>query len=150
MVIRTGGTIGALATLLGCATSEPIQLDSSMTLGGEMAMNGSLALNIEGPIEVKLHGPVIEYEGTYISAELFDAVEIDRTQAEWVLAAFGEPDTKSPLGASDLWVWRYRAASIEGSPVKIMTLGTGEDAAPASVTVILELTDGIVTRKWRG
>jgi len=128
----------------GCSTSEPVRLESSFRMDGQVAMR------LDGPIEMKLQGPVLEYEGTYVSEELFKAVEIDRTQMEWVLAAFGEPDSKSVLGPSELWVWRYRAAAVQGSPVKIMSISDGADAAPASMTVILEITNGIVTRKWRG
>lgn len=139
-----GAVLGAGAGAIGCSTSEPLRLDGSLKL------DGSMAVSLEGPIEMKLQGPVLEYEGTFISAELYEAVELDRTQMEWVLAAFGEPDDERALGPSELWVWRYRAAAVQGSPVKIMSLGTGEDAAPASMTVILEITNGIVTRKWRG
>lgn len=130
-------------TISGCSTDKPLRLE------GEMRMEGDISMSLEGPIEMKLQGPILEYEGTYISEAMFDAVDLKETRAEWVLAAFGEPDEKRAMGSGELWVWRYRAAAVQGSPVKIMNIGD-ETAAPPSMTVVLELSDGIVTRKWRG
>lgn len=126
--------LGALA-LTGCDTSEPLRMEASFEL--------------KGPITMQIQGPVVRYEGTFVSEGLFEQVKESETSASWVLAAFGEPDRRSPLeDGSELMVWSYRLSEVEGSGLNIVDFG-GENQ-PEQVTTILHIADGVVIHKWRG
>lgn len=128
-----------LGILPACAAPNPMKLESTFRLDGPITLN------------MQMNGPSMEYEGTFISEELFKAIELKETSAEWVLAAFGEPDRKGQtVQGGDLWVWQYRAATVQGSPVKIMNIGDDDNQTPPSMTVVLEIVNGVVLRKWRG
>lgn len=106
-------------------------------------------LDLKGPIQMQIQGPVVRYEGTFVSEALFDEVVEGETSRSWALAAFGEPDRQSDLeDGSALLVWSYRLTAVEGSGLNIVDFG-GENQ-PAQVTTILHVADGVVIHKWRG
>lgn len=121
--------------LAGCDTSEPLRMEA--------------AFELKGPIMMQIQGPVVRYEGTFVSEALFDQVVESETSRSWVLAAFGEPDRRSPLeDGSELLVWSYRLSAVEGSGLNIVDFG-GENR-PEQVTTILHVANGVVIHKWRG
>lgn len=145
---RFGGGAGAVAAMIAasCSAPNPLRLESDLNMNGSMSLEGPITMNM------KMEGPSMKYEGTYISPELFEAVEVKNTTAEWALAAFGEPDARGQTAqGGEYWVWRYRAASVNLSPVKIMNVGgDDEEEAPPSMTVVLEVVNGTIVGKWRG
>lgn len=127
-------SLGALV-MGGCDTSEPLRMEA--------------AFELKGPIMMQIQGPVVRYEGTFVSGALFDQVKESETSASWALAAFGEPDRRSPLeDGSELLVWSYRLSEVEGSGLNIVDFG-GENQ-PEQVTTILHVANGVVIHKWRG
>lgn len=125
---------GALA-MAGCDTSEPLRMEA--------------AFELKGPITMQIQGPVVRYEGTFVSEALFDQVVQSETSRSWVLAAFGEPDRRSALeDGSELLVWSYRLSEVEGSGLNIVDFG-GENQ-PEQVTTILHVANDVVIHKWRG
>lgn len=121
--------------LAGCDTSEPLRMEA--------------AFELKGPITMQIQGPVVRYEGTFVSEALFEQVVESETSRSWVLAAFGEPDRRSPLeDGSELMVWSYRLSEVEGSGLNIVDFG-GENQ-PEQVTTILHIASGVVIHKWRG
>lgn len=142
-LVRSMGVLGALSAaalrLTACSAPNPMRLETALELKGPITMN------------IKMEGPTIEYRGTFISAALFEAVEETQTRIEWVLAAFGEPDRRSKTDTGgDLLVWDYRAEGVKGSALKVTDLGEEDNPTPPSMTVILEVVQGTVIRKWRG
>lgn len=134
------GALGAAALAVGgCSMPDPMRLETAMRLDGPITMN------------MKMEGPTIEYSGTYVSEAMYDAVEETETRLEWVLAAFGEPDRRAQTDTGgDLLVWDYRAAGVQGSAVQVTSIGKDDNATPPSMTVVLEVVQGTVIRKWRG
>lgn len=136
---RVGWMLGAAglfaASMAGCDTSEPLRMEAT--------------LDLKGPIQMQIQGPVVRYEGTFVSEGLFGEVMEGETSESWALAAFGEPDRRSELeDGSALLVWSYRLMEVEGSGLNIVDFG-GENQ-PAQVTTILHVADGVVIHKWRG
>ncbi len=136
----------ASMTAASCSVPDPLRMESDLNMNGTISLEGPITMNM------KMEGPSMKYDGTFISQELYDAVEVKNTRAEWALAAFGEPDSRSQTAeGGEYWVWRYRAASVNLSPVKIMNVGgDDEEESPPSMTVVLEIVNGTVIRKWRG
>lgn len=132
----TWSAVGLLAAAMaGCDTSEPLRMEAT--------------LDLKGPIQMQIQGPVVRYEGTFVSEALFDEVQVGETSESWARAAFGEPDRRSDLeDGSALLVWSYRLTEVEGSGLNIVDLG-GE-SQPAQVTTILHVAEGVVIHKWRG
>lgn len=131
--------------VLGCAMPDPMRMETEMRLETAMRLDGPITMNM------KMEGPTIEYRGTFISEKLFDAVKEKDTRVEWVLAAFGEPDRRAATDTGgELMVWDYRAMGVQGSAVQVTAIGKEANATPPSMTVVLEVVEGTVIRKWRG
>ena len=136
MVVRWAlGFAASVLGVVGCDTSEPLRMEA--------------AFELKGPIQMQIQGPVVRYEGTFVSEALFGEIVEGETSESWALAAFGEPDRRSDLeDGSALLVWSYRLSEVEGSGLNIVDLG-GEPQ-PAQVTTILHIAGGVVIHKWRG
>lgn len=136
--------VPCLLPLLGAGCSDHMRLDSN--LNGEMAAT----LKLDGPVEIRMQGPTVRYEGTYISDELLELVDAGETTGEWVIAVFGEPDARTQLhDGSSIWRWTYRPVEQTASVIEIF--GDEEKEPRLSTrTVFCQVRDGIVIRKWSG
>lgn len=139
-----GSILITIATMLGCA--DHLSLETKMD--GELATS----LRLDGPIEmqVQMQGPTIRYDGTYISDELLEHVEIGKATDEWILAVFGEPDARSQLkDGSEIWRWTYRPVEQQASVVEVFS-GSEKEPKLATRSVFIEFRENIVVKKWKG
>jgi outer membrane protein assembly factor BamE (lipoprotein component of BamABCDE complex) len=87
--------------------------------------------------------------GNYVADTTFSQIEAGKTTAGWVLAALGEPDTKTKAdGGAEVWKWRY--TEKRESNTAVFLLFGGSDKKETNGTAFVELKDGVVTNKWRG
>lgn len=129
---------GALP-LAACNTSKPLKLESTFKL--------------EGPVQIQMQmqGPVVRYTGVFVSETLFEQVKPDKTSEVWLLAAFGEPDRRTPAAeGGELLVWAYRLTAVEGSGLNLLSVGEDKEKTPTNVTTIIRVAGGVVVEKWRG
>ncbi len=132
--------------LSACVGKDPVRLESS--LKGDLATT----IKLEGPIQfqAQLQGPTIKYEGTYISDELLEQVEVSKTTSDWILAVFGKADAESPLkDGTEIWRWTYRPVEQQASMVELWTK-TEKEPKLATRGVFIQFRDGVVVRKWKG
>lgn len=131
--------------------AHPIELDAlRIDQTVPIAIQHPVPIALEGPITIQLQGPQIEHQGTYVSAALMDRIQIGMTDAEWIIAVVGEPDSRHPMSdGTELWKWVYRPAAAQQPLIDV--LGT-EDRRPdpQPITAYVRLQDGIVVDKWRG
>lgn len=133
----------ALGGLTGCA-SETLKMESSMK--GDLATT----IKLEGPMQIQMQGPTIKYEGTYISDELLEQVDVSKTTDDWVLAVLGEPDARGNLrDGTEIWRWTYRPVEQQSSIVELWSK-SDKDPKLASRSVFVQLRSGVVVRKWKG
>jgi hypothetical protein len=133
-----------IATMPGCA--DHMSLETKMD--GELATS----LRLDGPIQmhVQMQGPTLRYEGTYISDELLEHVEIGKATDEWIVAVFGEPDAQSTLkDGSEIWRWTYRPVEQQASMVEMFSSSEKEPKL-ATRSVFVMLRHGVVVQKWKG
>lgn len=115
-------------------------------------MKGDLAttIKLEGPMQIQLQGPTIKYEGTYISDELLEQIEVSKATDDWILAVLGEPDARSNLrDGTEIWRWTYRPIEQQASIVELWSK-SDEEPKLASRSVFVQLRSGVVVRKWKG
>ncbi len=125
-----------------------MKMDGKMKLDTDMTMAGSM--RFEGPIQIQMQGPRVEYTGVFVSEGLVDRVEPGTTRADWILAVFGEPTGRATLDdGSEIWKWAY-IPLFEEKPVLAM-LNTGGDDEPTVTqsTTFVHVRDGVVVETWR-
>ncbi len=125
--------------------SRPLELRSEMKLDGSM--------RLEGPIIMQMSGPSIRYDGTFVSPELYDQVQLGKTSRLWAVTVLGEPDRQAELpDGSELLVWSYSLDSVEGKMVDFLSFGgkSDEEKRPATLTTVIRFVDGMAFEKWRG
>ncbi len=134
--------------LAGCVdTSKPMELRSDMS----MKLDG--AIRLEGPIVIQMSAPETRYEGTFVSKELFDEIEVGATSRLWVVTVLGEPDRKTEMAdGSELLVWGFKVGAIVGQMVNVLGIGGGgkDESRPATLTTVVRFKDGVAEAKWRG
>ncbi len=117
------------------------------TACSSMKMEFDGAMRLEGPIRIV--GPVVEFEGVYISQALLDRVETGKTTVDWVVAAFGEPTDVGRLDdGSEIWKWSYKPIGEQGAMVRV--LSDEKSAGETHVTAFVHIRNGVVVEKWRG
>ena len=128
--------------LAGCS-SGPLELKSDMKLEG--------SFKLEGPVTIQMSGPEIQYDGTFVSEELFNRIELGRTSRLWVVTVLGDPDRSAVLAdGSEVLVWSYSLSAIAGQMVEVLKFGEDEKQRPATLTTVVRFVDGVVEEKWRG
>ncbi|MCA9305334.1 MAG: hypothetical protein R3B46_03255 [Phycisphaerales bacterium] len=133
--------VTSFVVLAGCSAPDPMRLDSTLRLDGPVTVN----------MNMQMEGPASRYTGTFVSEALFEAIELKETRIEWVIATFGEPDRRADTSTGgEYLVWDYRADTVQGHPLRLTGIGDDENQTPSSMTVTLEVVNGIVLRKWRG
>ncbi|MFN0010631.1 MAG: hypothetical protein ACKVS8_03200 [Phycisphaerales bacterium] len=145
----------SLCTWAPCALVAALALSGcSDTMRVETDMKGQLAttLKLDGPIQIQMQmqGPTIKYEGTYISDELLERVQIGKATDEWMIAVLGKPDAEATLkDGSQIWRWTYRPVEQQASVVEVFSKSEKEPKL-ATRSVFVTLRGGIVTEKWKG
>jgi len=103
-------------------------------------------MRLDGP--VRLEGPMMVFEGYYISDDLYERVKPNDAM-DWVTALWGEPTTKSALAdGTEVWKWVYREQGFNSSIVQ-MTKSKDAPTLPQALT-FLRVRDNVVIDKWRG
>lgn len=142
--------------LVACGHSTAT-LDGTMNVAGTMTVDGEMKgeMRLAGPIEIsmRIDGPSVEYTGVYVSESLLERVTPNETRADWLLAVFGEPTSRSPLDdGSEIWKWAYvPVRQKSGAIVTFLSLGGDDKDEPTiqTSTTIVQLRDGVVIEKWR-
>jgi hypothetical protein len=133
-----------LALVAGC--SDQLKLDGNV--------NGQIttAIKLEGPVQLQMQvqGPIVKYEGTYISDDLFGQIQVSKATDDWILAVLGEPDARSTLrNGTEIWRWTYRPTEQQASIVELWTK-TEKEPKLAARSVFLQIKSGVVIEKWKG
>ena len=128
--------------------------DSTMRMQGDLEsrVSGDLrtALKIDGPIQVRMEGPSVRYDGTYVPEGLFGYVVAGKTRIDWVRAAIGEPDQSTTLDdQSVIWKWAYVPVEQQVSLLQVLS-GTQDEPKLQPAITIMRIQDGVVVEKWRG
>jgi hypothetical protein len=102
------------------------------------------------PITIQLQGPQVEHRGTYVSEALMQRIQIGITDAEWIVAVVGQPDSRHPMSdGTEIWKWVYRPSASQQPLIDV--LGTDDRRPdPQPITAYVRLREGIVVDKWRG
>jgi outer membrane protein assembly factor BamE (lipoprotein component of BamABCDE complex) len=142
----------ALLTALAAAgcSDKPITMNGNMT--GRLDGQLNTALKLEGPMQIQMQvqGPVIRYEGTYISDELLEQVQDGKTTDDWVLAVFGEPNARADLrDGTTIWRWTYKPIEQQASVVEVFSKSEKEPKR-ATRTVFIQFRDAVAIKKWKG
>lgn len=128
----------------GCTGGEPMRVESK--LDGTV----TTVLKLDGPLQMQLQGPIVRYEGVYISDELFERVDSGDTTDDWLIAVFGEPTGRATLrDGTEIWRWTYRPIEQSGSVVELLG-GDDQDPKLATRAVFVQLRAGRVIEKWKG
>lgn len=109
----------------------------------------TMRMRIEEPIRVE--GPMMIFEGHYISGQLFERIKVNETTREWVIVLLGEPTECHTLDdGTEVWKWFYREQGFNTSVLTL--LGGEEEGAPSlpQMLTFVRLRDGVVIEKWRG
>jgi len=86
--------------------------------------------------------------GSYVGASTFSQVEPGVTSEEWVLAAFGEPTSRTNLSdGSQMLKWSYRQ-SKSGSGSVFLLYG-GSNSTERQGATFVQVRDGLVVKAWR-
>lgn len=86
--------------------------------------------------------------GNYIGPQTFSQVQPGSTDAEWVLATFGEPNSRSTLSdGSEIWKWTYTKTK-SGSGSLLFVYG-GSDRTETQGSTFVQVRDGVVVKAWR-
>lgn len=86
--------------------------------------------------------------GKYVGPSTFSQVEPGVTSEEWVLAAFGQPTSRTSLSTgADLLKWEFtRTQRGSGS---VFLLYGGSNSRETQGAAFVEVRDGVVTKAWR-
>lgn len=86
--------------------------------------------------------------GTYVGPSTFAEIEPGTTTEKWVLAALGEPTSKSTLDdGSSLWKWAFRKDRSSSSAVFLVFGGSSRKETEGATFV--QIRDGIVVKAWQ-
>jgi hypothetical protein len=119
----------------------------------DVTLHQPVPLKVDQPIEVRIQGLAIEYDGTFITPTVFNMVE-DGSSAEYARAIYGNPDYETKLSdGSIVWRYHYRPKSQQGSVLSVLGGGdknTKDAPNPEHVTTLVFIRDDKVSGKWRG
>ena len=151
--LQLAGAVSLLPLLVACGESS-MRLDGDMKMTGDMKMQADMngAMRIEGPIQVQMQmqGPSVKYSGVYVSENLLKRVELKETRADWLLAVFGEPTSRTKLDDdSQIWKWAYVPVEQETSLFTVFSSGGKDEPKIQTATTFVHLRDGVAVEKWR-
>ena len=123
-----------------------VLLAASWTVVG-CSTDSTLRMHVEEPIRVE--GPMMVFEGHYISDPLFERIKLNETTADWVLALFGEPTSQATLDdGTEVWKWIYREQGFNTSILQLM--GSEDEPTLPQMLTFVRMRNGTVIDKWRG
>lgn len=120
-----------------------------IALGTMLVGCGEMNMRVGMTSPIRIEGPMIVYEGSYISDELFERIEPGKTTEDWVIALLGEPTSRFTLDdGSEVWKWVYREQGYNTSILKL----TGDEESPTlpQVLTFVRMDGNTVIEKWRG
>ena len=88
------------------------------------------------------------YSGNYIPENTFDRIEPGKTTSAWVQATLGEPSSKDKVDG-DTEVWKYSYTEKKESSGAIFLIFGGCDKKEQQHVAYVEMTNGVVSKKWR-
>lgn len=131
---------------LSCCIENPMTMNGN--LKGELVTTVRLAEPIQ--LQMQLQGPTIRYEGTYISDELVERIQVGKTTDDWILAVLGEPTGRSKLrDGTEIWQWIYRPVVQEASVVEVFAKDEKEPKLATRI-VFVQIRGTVVIDKWKG
>lgn len=132
--------------LSGCSPIE-----GRFTADANAKLDGAMTMRLEGPIVMQMQGPTVRYEGTYVSKELAERIEVNKTRTDWLLAVIGEPNGTASLDdGTEIWKWSYRPTEQTSSVVSVFGGGgSKEEPRLQPVTTYVRLRSGVVIERWR-
>lgn len=143
----------SVAALAGCV-ENPMTMNGNFkgdlngTLKGDLVTTVRLAEPIQ--LQMQMQGPTIRYEGTYISDELVERIQVGKTTDDWIVAVLGEPTAKAELrDGTEVWRWVYRPVTQEASVIEVFAKDEKEPKLATRV-VFVQLRGGVVIDKWKG
>lgn len=123
-----------------CLSTALIAATGCGTMRMEMAF--------DGPIQ--LQGPMMRYEGVFISDSIYERVQPGDTGDAMVLALFGEPQERHVLPEGDeIWKWLYREHGIDTSIASVINNADEESPSLPQMITFVRIRDGVVVEKWR-
>jgi hypothetical protein len=146
MIARTLTASLALAPMVvGCARPG-VDIGAS----ANVKLDQPVPLRLDQPIEVRVLGLAVEYEGTFITEQLFNMVQTG-SSAEYARAVYGKPDVESVLkDGSAVWKYHFRPTSSQGSVLGLLGGKKEDEPKPEHVITLVFIKDEKVTGKWRG
>jgi len=124
----------------------------SRTLLRAMTRSAALALLICGI--VALPGCVVRGSsetrttGQFIGDQTISRVEPGETSKDWVLAVFGEPTSRTPLGEGvEIWKWEYRR--VQTSSGSVLFVFDSDNRSEQARNVYVEFEGDVVDAIWR-
>ncbi len=132
----------------GIAGCSPIE--GRFTADANAKLDGAMTMKFEGPIVMQMQGPTVHYEGTFVSKELAERIEVNRTRTDWLLAVIGEPNAAAALDdGTEIWKWSYRPTEQTSSVVSVFGGGSKDEPRLQPVTTYVRLRNGVVIERWR-
>ena len=111
----------------------------------------TMKLQVEGPLRLQMQGPMIYFEGLYISDDLFARVVPGQTTEQMTAALFGPAaETYPQPDGTVIWKWIYREHGFDTTMFTLM--GDDEETTPTQPQQItfVRFRNGIAIEKWRG
>ena len=87
-------------------------------------------------------------KGPHVGGATFAEIRPGKTTADWVLATLGEPTGRATL-ADGSEVWRWSATEEKSGSGSVWLLYDGHSHKQLVTTAYVQVTDGVVTKKWR-
>ena len=111
---------------------------------------GKADVGVDKPISVKIEGLAIEFEGTFVTPELFAQIKPEQSQ-EYVAAIVGPPDHEAILGdGTTVWRWKYQPRSQQIPLFNLLSREDNKEPRPDHITTIVVFRDKKVLTTWRG
>ena len=94
------------------------------------------------------HSSNQSYSGNYIPQDTFDRIEPGKTTAAWVQATLGEPSSREKVDGNTE-VWKYSYTERKESSGAIFLIFGGSDKKEQQHIAYVEMSNGVVSKKWR-
>ena len=94
------------------------------------------------------HSSNQSYSGNYIPQDTFDRIEPGKTTAAWVQATLGEPSSREKVDGNTE-VWKYSYTERKESSGAIFLIFGGSDKKEQQHVAYVEMSNGVVSKKWR-
>lgn len=90
----------------------------------------------------------VRTSGHFIGDQTISRVAPGETTKEWILAVFGEPTSKSPLGeGTEIWKWEYRR--VQTSSGTVLFVFDSDNRSEQARNVYVEFDGDVVEAVWR-